>query len=744
MACEEIHAWTVSTLVGAFLDLALAYLLLCGAALAFFASKFLNLFGLRLPCPCNCLFRYPAAGYMCLQRALVDGPTRRISSVQMGVKTKFPFDSIWTGDGSLDLKLLRDWGVDGGYDGRLGEQVAGVDGEASCSSISCARMSHGLALTASPAEVSNRSGAGFRSGVRGRRGVGRGPSSSLRRRRRVGVGGGRFSPISSSDNTIFSEKGKEMCGESSVSVDSGGDQLQCEDESYAGAGVLVYSEPYGRLKENFEEKSHYSHSLGSCFDRNDSNTIRILEHALEEEQVARAALYLELEKERSAAATAADEAMGMICRLQKEKASIEMEARQYQREIEEKSVYDEEEMNILKEILLRREKEKLVLEKEVEMYHQMILSDEKREEDSMMLPDRGKDDLGYALHGSGEQVYSSLGSVDDPMFILQKISESIEKNGTVKHSDLCLETKHCCEKQSGSHGHVSQLSYCQGPGIKIVDKHHTHTLDECGMKFQEKGMVSTAESWGLHSQKIPISGKMNKAQDTSFLVDKATVDYLESESHDRVTDLRSSTSKASQFEAESSILDVHVIDDETKPCDMKNSEKDRSLPSGSTSNSLIEQGFSFEACGAGKIGVTSDNLRKRMVESEANIYRSRSDVLVQDNFQTKALVSALRGNSVSVVDHEKLKLQTEVGRLTERLKLVQKGREKLAVSIENKEKERSHELQLLEEITSQLQEIRSLKHPVMAARRVSLPPPSSKVGSKKRRCRSVSIHGSTD
>jgi hypothetical protein len=38
-------------------------------------------------------------------------------------------------------------------------------------------------------------------------------------------------------------------------------------------------------------------------------------------------LYLELEKERSAAANAADEAMTMILRLQEEKASIETEAR---------------------------------------------------------------------------------------------------------------------------------------------------------------------------------------------------------------------------------------------------------------------------------------------------------------------------------------------------------------------------------------------------------------------------------
>ncbi|KAE8659309.1 putative LRR receptor-like serine/threonine-protein kinase [Hibiscus syriacus] len=67
-----------------------------------------------------------------------------------------------------------------------------------------------------------------------------------------------------------------------------------------------------------------------------------------------AALYLELEKERAAAA---DESMEMILHLQEDKASIEMESTQYQRMIEKKSAYDEKEMNILKQILVGREKE---------------------------------------------------------------------------------------------------------------------------------------------------------------------------------------------------------------------------------------------------------------------------------------------------------------------------------------------------------------------------------------------------
>ncbi|KAE8703975.1 hypothetical protein F3Y22_tig00110462pilonHSYRG00449 [Hibiscus syriacus] len=85
----------------------------------------------------------------------------------------------------------------------------------------------------------------------------------------------------------------------------------------------------------------------------EANQIRMLEQALEEEKTKHAAICLELDKERAAAASAADEAMAMILRLQEDKASIEMEARQYQRMMEENFAYDDEEMNILKEILDR-------------------------------------------------------------------------------------------------------------------------------------------------------------------------------------------------------------------------------------------------------------------------------------------------------------------------------------------------------------------------------------------------------
>ncbi len=86
------------------------------------------------------------------------------------------------------------------------------------------------------------------------------------------------------------------------------------------------------------------------------------------EREALAAMYLELEKERNASATAANEAMGMIARLQEEKAAVLMEARQFQQVVEQKSMHDQEAVEGLREVIVRIGEEKRELEEENEFY----------------------------------------------------------------------------------------------------------------------------------------------------------------------------------------------------------------------------------------------------------------------------------------------------------------------------------------------------------------------------------------
>lgn len=127
----------------------------------------------------------------------------------------------------------------------------------------------------------------------------------------------------------------------------------CDEDSCVVAGELIH------------DKNDKQSSSEMIIDK--------LRKALEEEQDACAALYVELEKDRSAAEIAADEAMSMILKLQEEKAELEMETRQYQRIVEEKNAYIEQEMEMLKEIIVKREKEKLVLEKELEVYKKLFM-----------------------------------------------------------------------------------------------------------------------------------------------------------------------------------------------------------------------------------------------------------------------------------------------------------------------------------------------------------------------------------
>ncbi|KAI3704251.1 hypothetical protein L1987_74467 [Smallanthus sonchifolius] len=294
--------WTFSTLVGAFVDLFIAYFLLCGSTVALFAVKFLGLLG---------------SDYTSL--LLVDYPTDKVSAVELSATTKFPFDSVLFGN-------------------RKGFTETEV--EASCSSRK---------VVGNEIDEKER---GFDMKLKGK------GSLNYRRRRKA-------SSVSSSSNWVTcvdqNDEAHSCCGPETTSFLS--------DFNYEAETPMVVKS-VTRYHEDFALNDAQNKMPVNEGDKD--KIIVLLTRELEESQAARAALYVELEKERNAAASAADEAMSMILRLQEEKASVKMESRQFQRMIEEKSAYDEEEMNILKEIVFRREREKHFLEKQVEAYRQMI------------------------------------------------------------------------------------------------------------------------------------------------------------------------------------------------------------------------------------------------------------------------------------------------------------------------------------------------------------------------------------
>ncbi|KAL5794796.1 hypothetical protein ACOSP7_003390 [Xanthoceras sorbifolium] len=653
MAFQTIRPWTLCGLIGAFIDLVIAYFLLCGSAFAFFASKFCSFFGIHLPCPCTGLLGYQNSD-ICWHKLLIDEPIRKISSVQMLIKSKFPFDLIWFKQQPAYLDMM--------YRNYCNELLE-LENEASSSSFSSPK-SHNLADRETGYDA------------KGKKIVNQKQKYGIRRRKRSTLGYRKFqSPlvVAGGSNSPYSGSGtRSQTGYCLGSVSGIEDGLR--DNQNAANGVVLgertwqsfdksgsfekneVEDNYPSTVEKFVCKSH--DKLGNA--GNDISEVRMLEEALEMEKVSCAVLYSELEKERAAAATAADEAMAMILRLQEDKALIEMEARQYHSMIEENFAYQEEEMNILKEILVRRERENHFLEKEVEAYRQMKCSGNVQSED----------DLSYMTCEWGQKPLRSVDWNDDPQLVLQDIenSKSVGKNKAENDANLSSTYK----------ASSSEITAEAAETYSDIKNNHSY----CGNELKKDNETGTEVSNNLHS---------------------------------------------SMPDLEQIVYDVHVIDDKTEH------KKEESGNGSGLSNGA-----------ATKFGVLSGEVssdRRSASRSETNQHNHRNSfemenwVPVLSNSQSKNLPSDSARSSSPATGCERLKIDTEIEFLRERLRRVQEGKEKLIFPTEHRDSVNA-QLKLVEEIVNQLREIQQLKEPV---RQVSLPPKSSQVGLKKRRCRSASL-----
>ncbi|KAG2710791.1 hypothetical protein I3843_04G045100 [Carya illinoinensis] len=132
-------------------------------------------------------------------------------------------------------------------------------------------------------------------------------------------------------------------------------------------------------RESGAEEPFDGSAVGKMEGGDAATTTEPLEAALKAERKALNAVYAELEEERSASAIAANQTMAMITRLQEEKATMQMEALQYQRMMEEQAEYDQEALQLLNELMTKKEKEKQELEKDLDMYREKVLDYEAKE-----------------------------------------------------------------------------------------------------------------------------------------------------------------------------------------------------------------------------------------------------------------------------------------------------------------------------------------------------------------------------
>ncbi|GMI64296.1 hypothetical protein like AT4G13630 [Hibiscus trionum] len=649
MAYNEMNSWTFTGLVGAFLDLSITYLFLCGSTLAYLASKFLGFFGLSLPCPFNGLFGY-LEKKNCIQAMLVHDPSLKISSVQYSVLKRLPFDSF----------------LSNFYDDREDDD----EQHDSHSNSDCWQNG--------------------RNGIFGSIHKWKG----RHRRHKRNAGGHRGNVPSSATQTAlnssatFSKLGNDVTEDSMTSVNSEDGRGTAKEIGWSKQGFEGLQMDYDSFAENKsmdgkELAMAIKHSASNQdFDGSDKNTTTVLGQALDEEHATCAALYIELEKERSAAASAADEAMAMILRLQEEKAAIEMEAKQYRRMIEAKSAYDAEEMNILKEIIIMREREKYFLEKEVEACKQMLYGEEQLEADTYDIA------------------------------VMQEHGRSSEERDPLRIQQVSLQI-----------AEFDETAAFLSSSIEKNDAHMFRSDDDINQEFKEKGPASKKED--LNHQERHVDEKAISAMEEEERCSETNPDQRSTPKTTEPKIIFPCNNEKMERCGEDSgfdchVLDVHVI---SGASDMNNKEGEKRLEkaTGVTSNAPK----------------TSDN--QTIIEPGRK--RNSSDRSEGLPPLGPSQPKSFHRKSRSAFDYERSKIDNEVGWLRERLKIVQLGREKLNFLPAGHREKEQVESQILEDIVSQLREIRQLTEPGKALQQASLPPLSSKVISKKRHQQSASLGG---
>ncbi|XP_058758118.1 myosin-binding protein 3-like [Vicia villosa] len=123
------------------------------------------------------------------------------------------------------------------------------------------------------------------------------------------------------------------------------------------------------LENGSEGKDESECEVGDVDEVFDVKTLREL---IKLERKKANAAFAELDQERTAASSSADEAMSMILRLQNEKSSAEIEANQFRRMAEQRLEYDDEVIESLQWTITRHESHRSVLEEQLRVYREEL------------------------------------------------------------------------------------------------------------------------------------------------------------------------------------------------------------------------------------------------------------------------------------------------------------------------------------------------------------------------------------
>lgn len=135
------------------------------------------------------------------------------------------------------------------------------------------------------------------------------------------------------------------------------ESVNCDADTYHKASYCS-----GEGDDDDDDDERYQH-----YDEDSEFDVLALRKLIKVERRRANSALLELEKDRMSAATAAEESMAMILRLQNEKSLIEMESNQYKRLVEEKLIYYQELIQSLKWLVMEHESDRTALEDQLEL-----------------------------------------------------------------------------------------------------------------------------------------------------------------------------------------------------------------------------------------------------------------------------------------------------------------------------------------------------------------------------------------
>ncbi|XP_057859134.2 uncharacterized protein LOC131067970 [Cryptomeria japonica] len=477
----------------------------------------------------------------------------------------------------------------------------------------------------------------------------------------------------------------------------------------------------------FIEGLHMLHKRASI-DRNDSgfdsmdgsilseldgeSTVDRLKRHLEQDRKSLHTLYSELEAERNASAIAANQAMAMITRLQEEKAAMQMEALQYQRMMDEQAEYDQEALQLLNEVLVKREKEIKDLEKEVELYRKKFhLEAAKKRKDKRK---------GALSKKSGNHLETERNEEDSEQHLIDQFSKlkTSSVSSSSEDTDESSSSVHEVEEDIDFHQNNQSLELTISASGVHEDQQLEDSLDESMVDLEEErlSILERLKSLQEKLHTLADDGDSEIGMQVKEVSDIGLVhreENAETQDHyDVISDENRSCYLAT---GENSSIEEKIngnekclpINDSRGMCDeLKEMQWDKESQKRITVGK-VDPSIDIKACTPRKSGVVKG---KRLLPLfEAASFEDE----IEESYNTEAsyfagLSNDWRSFSMIARDNNRFAIEEEVHHLNDRLQALEADREFMRHSIKSLRKG-DEGMKLLQEIAQHLRELRRVE-----------------------------------